>query len=64
MNKKRLMMLYSIKAVSSQQYGEGFFDCLQFFDKKIKKFLIDKGIFIEFIEHLAKTQKLQFNAKT
>ena len=51
--KTGLNTFYGIKSVGEQKYEQGFYVALDWFDKRIRKFLIDKGLLQEFANYLA-----------
>lgn len=55
--RKRLNTIYGIKSVGGGEFRTGFYDGIDFFDKKINKFLKQKGIYQEFMNFLAKEQE-------
>lgn len=55
--KTGLNTFYGIKAVGGQKYEQGFYVALDWFDKRIRRFLIDKGLLKEFANHLANISK-------
>ncbi len=52
--KTGLNTFYGIEEVGGIEYREGFYDALDWFDKKIRRFLIDRSLLQEFANHLAK----------
>lgn len=55
--KTGLNTFYGIEAVGGQKYEQGFYVALDWFDKRIRRFLIDKGLLQEFANHLANQKK-------
>lgn len=51
--KTGLNTFYGVKEVSGGEYEKGFYEALDWFDKSLRKYLIDKNLLQDFANHLA-----------